>query len=293
MLMLPVFRNCQGGRLGEIRYGLQAQQEPKNELTLKHYTGGDVNTSVDEERYDDYPEGLNHRETFSTSQKIPVQENCLKSQYYHTDDEISPSLGLLSSRNSTQWTRLSCNESASFRLVKLPTKLGTLSMYVYDSMMADLSITSWALKGQIPEKEEIEQFLELSEDLPLIDVGSNLGTVALQAAMQKRQVVALEPVYSNAQRLCRSALDFGLDPFLHVLLNAASASEGEVTLAMDYFREMARFSVQGMPGKQPGYDPVTTYAILLDRLLEVLPFQQAALKVFYEIHTNAAGKHLA
>ncbi|KAK7094228.1 hypothetical protein V1264_007877 [Littorina saxatilis] len=221
--------------------------------------------------------------TLSNSAKLSISQKNWKSQRDHKTGLFS-SLGLLSSRNATGWTRLSCNKSAKFRLAKLPTSVGNLSLYVYDSMRDDMSLTSWLLRGELPEKKEIEKFLEISKHLPLIDVGSNLGTVTLQAAMQKRQVVALEPVHSNAQRLCRSALDFDLDSYVHVILNAASAREGEVTLAADYFREMARFSVQGMPGKPPGYHPVTSYAILLDRLLEVVPFRTAALKIDVEAH---------
>ena len=149
-------------------------------------------------------------------------------------------LGVLSMRNATGWASVECNTSSSYKLVQLPSKFGNLSVYVYDSILDDLSTTTLLLKGEIPEQQEIEAFLQLSEHLPLLDVGANLGTVALQAALQRRHVVALEPVLSNAQRLCRASLDFGLHPYLHVLLNAASDHEGEVTLAADYFREMAR-----------------------------------------------------
>ena len=58
-------------------------------------------------------------------------------------------------------------------------------------------------------------------------------------------------------------------------MNAVSSTEGKVTLAMDVKGHSTRFTI-GQAGK---FKPTNSYAILLDRILELSPFKTAALKV--------------
>ena len=174
------------------------------------------------------------------------------------------------------WTRLNCDPHVPLRHVSLSTGLRNLTFYIYDSAEDDFTVTQRSILGNMLEKREIEQFLNLSKPLPLIDVGANLGLVALQAAKQGRQVVAVEPILGNALRLCRSAEDFLPDPSLmRVVRNAVSSAEGNVSLFSPGGRGSTHFKV-GLPGKAGGS---VVQAIRLERLLEVVSFKTAALKV--------------
>ncbi|XP_076464692.1 uncharacterized protein LOC143296554 [Babylonia areolata] len=139
-----------------------------------------------------------------------------------------------------------------------------------------------ALNGYYVERMLMAKFVNLSRDLPLIDVGGNLGIVTLQAALQGRQVVAVEPIPENALRLCRAVVDFGHAHLVHVMQNAASSQEGNVTLAMDRPKGRARYGV--IRSETWGYEQTAAYAIHLDRLLELIPFRTAALKIDVESH---------
>ncbi|KAK7090193.1 uncharacterized protein [Littorina saxatilis] len=200
-------------------------------------------------------------------------------------------LGVLFARDARDWAPLTCDRNRTLRQVSIKTKIGNFTFYVYDKASDDESVTARALKGNIFERSEIERFLDISRDLPLIDVGGNVGLVALQAAMQGRQVVAVEPIPENALRLCRSALDFGHSHLVHVINNAVSSSEGNVTLASDISKQSTRFEVARKSGW--GFDSIVRFAILLDRLLEVVPFKRAALKIDVESHEGhvIAGAH--
>nr|KAG5687703.1 hypothetical protein BaRGS_019363 [Batillaria attramentaria] len=189
-------------------------------------------------------------------------------------------LGTMAARSGSGWKSVSCNTSRPLQKVTLTTAIGNLTIYVYNSASEDLSVTARALRGEIFERGEITRFLEISRDLPLIDVGANVGLVALQAAIQGRQVVALEPVPDNAVRLCRAARDFGHAHLVHVLQNAISSSEGPVTLAMDTPRQSTHFTLE----KNGRFSPTSSYAITLDRLLEIVNFKSAALKIDVEGH---------
>lgn len=190
-------------------------------------------------------------------------------------------LGVLASRNSSGWFSVNCNRSVHLRQVSIPAHAGDLTFYVYNSASEDGTATSRALQGWYFEKNEIGKFLDVSRDLPLIDVGANLGLVALQAAKQGRQVVALEPIPQNALRLCRSVLDFGHAPLVHVIQNAVSSEEGKVTLAMPNPKARTQYEVM-KNGR--GHGSTTVDSIWLDRVLDILPFKVAALKIDVESH---------
>ena len=192
-------------------------------------------------------------------------------------------LGPFFSWGEKNWTRLNCDPHVPLRHVSLLTGLGNLTFYVYDSAKDDFTVTQRALKGVIFEREEIEQFLNLSKPLPLIDVGANLGLVALQAAMQGRQVVAVEPILDNALRLCRSAADFLPDPSLmRVVRNAVSSAEGNISLFSPGGHGATLFQV-GLPKGRAGN---VVHAIRLERLVEVVSFKTAVLKVSNNNNNN-------
>ena len=163
--------------LGRKGYGLEIRHEAENSQTLQHQDDGTSISADDQDKHRElgrYDTGeldvkpdkrTKHRDRpekpkrFSVSSKPSIQRTTPKAQRRLDDDEVLSNLGLLSSRNATGWTRLTCDGSTSLRLVQLPTKHGRLSMYVYDTAMDDLSVTSWALRGQILEEQEIERFL--------------------------------------------------------------------------------------------------------------------------------------
>ncbi|XP_025108823.1 uncharacterized protein LOC112573005 isoform X1 [Pomacea canaliculata] len=190
---------------------------------------------------------------------------------------------VLLSRGEKEWQKLTCGPSKLFRPISLSTDIGNLTFYGFLSAKYDQTVTARALKGWMFEKKEIESFLTLSRDLPLIDVGANVGLVALQAALQKRTVVAIEPIAANALRLCRSVLDFGHAGLVHVIQNAVSSREGHVTLATQAANTSTLFTVNEA-GRQFTHDLTLAYAIKLDRILEMLPFRRAALKIDVESH---------
>ena len=191
-------------------------------------------------------------------------------------EKLAAGLGPFFTRGEKSWVRLNCDPHVPLHLVSMNTSLGNLTFYIYDSAKDDFTVTQRALNGEIFEREEIERFLNLSKPLPLIDVGANLGLVALQAAMQGRQVVAVEPILGNALRLCRSAADFLPDPsVMRVVRNAVSSSEGNISLFSPGGHGSTLFKV-GLPEKVGGS---VVHAIRLERLLEVVSFKTAVLKV--------------
>ncbi|XP_025106428.1 uncharacterized protein LOC112571567 [Pomacea canaliculata] len=215
--------------------------------------------------------------------KVPEDSRLLSVASMETRDMKSDNNNVLMSRDEKGWRKLNCAPSKHFRPINFPTEIGNLTFYGFMSAEYDRTVTAKALNGSIFEKKEIESFLTLSRDLPLIDVGANVGLVALQAALQKRTVVAIEPIAANALRLCRSVLDFGHAGLVHVIQNAVSSREGHVTLATQAANTSTLFTVNEA-GRQFTHDLTLAYAIKLDRILEMLPFRRAALKIDVESH---------
>ncbi|XP_076464220.1 uncharacterized protein LOC143296269 [Babylonia areolata] len=211
------------------------------------------------------------------------------------DPVLPQQLPVLTSMTARGWSPVICDRNRQLRKVTLPSPFGQMSLYVYDSFEDDSLLSQDFLKGKYFERKEMAQFLNLSRNLPLIDLGANVGLVTMQAALQGRQVVAVEPIPGNALRLCRSVLDSGHAHLVHVAQNAVSSQEGNVTLALTEPERNPRTQYKVMEPAAQGREHTVVYSIHVDRLLDWLPFKKAALKIdveSYEGHALAGAELL-
>ena len=92
-------------------------------------------------------------------------------------------------------------------------------------------------------------------------------------------MIAIEAVEANAMRLCQSAIDFGHLSRVHIINNAVSSSEGNITLATKQGKSML-FKV-GNNGEEK--DRVTVFGIVVDSLLDLIPWKNISIKVSLDI----------
>ncbi|CAC5391395.1 unnamed protein product [Mytilus coruscus] len=72
-----------------------------------------------------------------------------------------------------------------------------------------------------------------NEDLQFVDLGANLGVYALAVAKFGRNVIAVDPLTSNVQRMCNSIIENNLGSKITLIYNALSDTRGTVSLGKD------------------------------------------------------------
>ena len=95
-----------------------------------------------------------------------------------------------------------------------------------------------------------------------------------------REVLAIEAVEQNAMRLCHTVQQFDHASRVHVINNAVTSSEGDISLTSKR-QQSTLFSVGEDDGddNKDVNDKVTVYGIRAERLLEVIPWKRVTLKV--------------
>lgn len=76
-------------------------------------------------------------------------------------------------------------------------------------------------------------FLQKDADLQFVDLGANLGVYTLAVAKIGREVIAVDPLTSNVQRMCNSIIDNRFGNKIKLVYNALSDKRGTVSLGKD------------------------------------------------------------
>lgn len=114
-----------------------------------------------------------------------------------------------------------------------------------------------------------------------MDIGAKLGPVAFTAATTGRKVIAIEPIDSNAQTLCRTVTDFNYTN-VHVVHNAVADDRWKVyfkTTSEDKNEPNASYVVDLRNRSKIDPNAPSAYTIKLDDILRVFKITKAAIKM--------------
>ena len=167
------------------------------------------------------------------------------------------------------------------------------------SLQTDRSFSSGIRKGNLPEKDnvmKIKKFLEDDPGLGLIDLGANMGYYSLIAAGMGRNVIAVEPLSSNVQRLQRSVQVNNFTDRIQILRNAVSdkrsltvisknkdRNPGDTRIIQHYTRDI------GYQCSRVGCEAVKT--ILMNDILPFVKFKKAIIKIDIQGFEHLAFQH--
>ncbi|XP_076081479.1 uncharacterized protein LOC143052357 isoform X1 [Mytilus galloprovincialis] len=112
---------------------------------------------------------------------------------------------------------------------------GPYTIFVYDP-----SVDQW-VSGSILRDggwetglvNSVISLLKPDEDLQFVDLGANLGVYTLGVAKFGRNVIAVDPLTSNVQRMCNSIIENNLGSKITLIYNALSDTRGTVSLGKD------------------------------------------------------------
>ncbi|CAC5405305.1 unnamed protein product [Mytilus coruscus] len=100
----------------------------------------------------------------------------------------------------------------------------------------------------------IYKYIRHDPSIAVIDMGANIGVIALQLANMGRKVIAIEPTPQNTQHLCASIIENGFSDQITVVHNALSNDHKDVPFAFPKKGEFALGFVE--QGKQEKDDVV-------------------------------------
>ncbi|ESP01877.1 hypothetical protein LOTGIDRAFT_172344 [Lottia gigantea] len=204
-----------------------------------------------------------------------------------------------------QWDGF-CSGNVSFEKAVLNTPEGLVPIFIHN-VWHDRWVSYFIKEKGVWEAELvnlIHHFLSLDEDLNLIDIGSHIGEFSLLAAKLGRQAIAVDPLYENVQRLCKSIEVNNFSHLVKVFYTALSDSRSRVSF-IRHSGNVGGTSIKGMdsfgmslnttissevkvisPPSLTLNDKNTATTVLLDDLLPFVAFKKAFIKMDVEGHEN-------
>ena len=139
---------------------------------------------------------------------------------------------------------------------------------------------------------QIQSILRAHPGIGLIDVGANIGQYTLIAANMGHRVLAVEPWIENLRRFNKAINIAGLSDKIRILQNAVSNRRTSRCLVMNANNQgdirVSRYNSTGPSRKNCSL----THTILLDDLVEHIPFTEALLKVDIQGYEQLAFLHV-
>ena len=125
---------------------------------------------------------------------------------------------------------------------------------------------------------EFQEVLRQHPDLGVIDMGANIGYYTLIAAKMGHRVIAVEPLLDSIYKLHRALFIEGLQSKVTVVQNAIADERtlGSLVLSGD---NQGDTKVHMSYTQCSGDCPLPINTILMDDILEVIPFESALIKM--------------
>ncbi|KAJ8304872.1 hypothetical protein KUTeg_018455 [Tegillarca granosa] len=179
-----------------------------------------------------------------------------------------------------------CPRSQKFPKTVLRTPAGNTPIYIYE-LKEDTGVSSIVRSAGTfqPEVSELMcKSLAIEPTAQFIDIGANLGVIALSVAKCGKHVIIVEPLHSNIKRLCNSVLDGNFTDQVTILHTAMSNERKNVKLG-NFGNQGCSFVVDKNDSKQkkPLFKE-TVMTATLDDILDLPGFINR--KTFIKIDTE-------
>ncbi|XP_033746105.1 uncharacterized protein LOC117331481 [Pecten maximus] len=195
-----------------------------------------------------------------------------------------PSVHVLTRGGDGRWVERTgmCDVRHEFVRAHLKEPANT-TIFVYDRA-SDIFVSESIISKGMWEGDLVNQtrdFLKEDPERVFLDLGSNVGVFSLMAAKIGHQVVSVDLLSGNVQRLCASSIEGHFSDRVTIIHNALSDIRGNVTFRL-YKGNVGGTSVKTLDSNQKTKNENIITAILLDDLLEIFKFQKVVIKMDLE-----------
>ncbi|XP_069120432.1 uncharacterized protein [Argopecten irradians] len=128
--------------------------------------------------------------------------------------------------------KVTCDDAPLFKSVKLKTEYGSVDIFIHDPRK-DTWVSAVLSRGETWEQDLVDlitKILKEEKHAALLDIGANIGVYTLVAAMLGFNVIAVEPLEINVQRLCSSMGAGNFTGNVTIVRNALSDHSQRVTI---------------------------------------------------------------
>ncbi|XP_046558313.1 uncharacterized protein LOC124267436 [Haliotis rubra] len=190
-----------------------------------------------------------------------------------------------------KWVRIPgfCSAVKGLKFAQLRSSAGTIKMYIHD-VKDDVHVSGSIQRSGMWESGGVQTMISTLRDNPdmgMLDLGSQLGTYSLTAALMGRHVVAVDPLVENVLRLCATAQEAKLADRITILFAALSDDYKTVT----FKRQKANIGgtvIKHVPNTtfdiNDNYNPNFISTVRLDDVLQFVDFPKAFVKIDVENH---------
>ncbi|XP_067664188.1 uncharacterized protein [Haliotis asinina] len=188
-----------------------------------------------------------------------------------------------------KWVRVPrfCSAVKGLKSAQLRSSVGTLQMYIHD-VKDDIHVSGSIQRSGMWESPGVHAMISVLRDNPgmgMLDLGSQLGTYSLTAALMGRHVVAVDPLVENVLRLCATTHEAKLTDRITILFAALSDDYKTVTFQRKEgniggtFIKHVRNTTFDI---NDNYNPNFISTVRLDDVLQFVDFPKAFIKIDVE-----------
>ncbi|XP_061162406.1 uncharacterized protein LOC133171633 [Saccostrea echinata] len=208
-----------------------------------------------------------------------------------------PSDCFIYQRDEKEWkpSNITCGDTSKFMRTTLHTSSGDTPIFIYDPQIDKWVSGSLYRDGRWEPQfvDIISNILRADNDLHFIDLGTNLGVFALSVAKMNRQVLAVDALAMNIERLCASIKAGNFTKNIKVVYNALSDVREMVSLGVDKGNVGGTFVAKDknqnkVKGSEVGGNYGSVQTAKLDDMLELPGFnaKKAVIKIDVEGYEN-------
>ena len=185
-------------------------------------------------------------------------------------------------------------DDGDYRVVDMKSNC-TIKICIHKNESDDIHITRTIALGGVWERdilEKVKKALSKEPSMGLLDIGSNIGVFTLVSAKMNHSVVAVEALPLHAFMLRRSAQINSLEDKIILINNAVSNTRRTVqmqpipgNMGGTYVTEIKTPPENKNTSKDaPRTSTQSVQTILLDDLVDIIPFKRAFMKLDIENH---------
>ncbi|XP_046365925.1 uncharacterized protein LOC124141816 [Haliotis rufescens] len=200
---------------------------------------------------------------------------------------------------NNKWERIPgfCSKPEKFLATTLKTSIGKMKMYIHD-VAKDIHVSGSIKRTGLwdsPGVYSMVSRLKRQPGMGLIDIGAQLGTFSLVAAMMGRDVVSVDPLVENVLRLCKTVQEGHITSRVTILFSALSAKRKIVTfqrlpnnIGGTHISDVLKPNID--VNMDDDYNKNYVNTVLFDDILPFVNFSKAFIKIDVEGHEYEALK---
>lgn len=219
---------------------------------------------------------------FVRSKKRPATVASTKKSEGELITTKEQALGKIITFSENKWTSnkdFCPSDTSKFVFTKLASPFN-IPIYVYTAT-EDQWVSGRIINGGIWEEDLVTKILTQMDNHPgatFVDIGSNIGVFSLAVAGRKRNVISVDCLRGNVQRLCNSIKTAGFTDRVSIVYNAVSDERKNFSLG----------TYEGNVGGTYVKDAITggdlISSIYLDDLLPLFDLKEVVIKMDVETH---------